>query len=156
MILYLDASVIVKAYLTGEPGADAVAEFIERAAVVGTSVVTRAETSAALAKAVRMGILTYEEASRAVQAFREDWSDLARTPVSDLVATRADEIAFERGLRGYDAIHLASALVWQERLGEEITFGAYDRQLWGAAEKHALRLFPADLPAAIESWNADE
>lgn len=46
---------------------------------------------------------------------------------------RADQLARELGLRGYDAVHLASALVWQDGMGEQTTVATFDHRLWRAA-----------------------
>ena len=110
MILYLDASALVKRYVA-EIGSDAVNEAIGRAEATGTSLISRAEVGAALAKTVRMGILTQEEAWEALRAFRREWPDLVRVQITEWVVARADDLAWEHGLRGYDAVHLAAALV---------------------------------------------
>lgn len=52
MLLYLDASALVKRHLD-EKGTVQVREIFEGATVVGTSVLSRAESEAAFAKAVR-------------------------------------------------------------------------------------------------------
>ena len=52
MILYLDASALVKRYVA-EPGSAEVSEAISRAEAIGTALISRAEVAAALAKAVR-------------------------------------------------------------------------------------------------------
>ena len=148
MILYLDASALVKRYIA-EPGSDEVAQRIAAAAGVGTSLISRAETSAALAKAARMGALTREAAAAALQVFRSEWPLLIRVQATELVLTRADALAWELGLRGYDAVHLASALIWQEGLGEAVTLATFDRQLWDAAHAQGLAVFPENLPARL-------
>jgi len=56
VIVYLDASALVKRYVE-EAGSDEVASLIDAAAVVGTSIVSRAEVAAALAKASRMQVV---------------------------------------------------------------------------------------------------
>jgi predicted nucleic acid-binding protein len=52
VIAYVDASALVKRYVT-QRGSDAVRDLTARADVVATSLVSRAEVAAALAKAVR-------------------------------------------------------------------------------------------------------
>ncbi len=110
MILYLDASALVKRYVA-EPGTIAVAEIIAQADVVGTSLISRAETSAALAKSVRVGVLSHAAAASALQVFRAEWPTLVRVQATELLLARADMLAWELNLRGYDAVHLASALL---------------------------------------------
>ena len=57
---------------------------------------------------------------------------------------RADELACELGLRGCDAVHLASALVWQDGMEEGVTVATFDRQLWEAARNRGLAALPED------------
>lgn len=149
MILYLDASALAKRYIA-EPGTRQVADAVAAAAVVGTSLISRAETAAALAKAVRVGALTLEEAAAALQALRSEWPSLVRVQATEVVVARADQLAWELGLRGYDAVHLASALVWQEGMGEQVTVATFDRQLWGAAAERGMVALPEDLVGAGE------
>ena len=149
MILYLDASALVKRYVA-EAGSDEVNEAIDRAAVTGTALISRAEVGAALAKAVRVGVLTREGAQEALRVFRREWPDLVRVQVTEWVVARADALAWEHGLRGYDAVHLAAALVWQDALGERVTLAAFDRHLWRTAQAEGLTVLPADLPAMLE------
>ena len=49
--------------------------------------------------------------------------------------------------RGYDAVHLASALIWQECVGTEILLATFDLQLWEAAPKAGVKAWPDQLPA---------
>lgn len=61
MILYLDASALVKRYVA-ELGSVEVREAISKAATAGTSLISRAEVAAAFAKAVRTNALASEKA----------------------------------------------------------------------------------------------
>jgi len=153
MILYLDASALVKRYVA-EPGSTGVNEAISQAKATGTVLVSRAEVAAALAKAVRMDALTREEALASLQVFRNEWLDLVRVQVTELVIARADTLAWEQGLRGYDAVHLAAASLWQDAMGERVTLATFDRQLWAAAKRVGLVPYPADLPAMLDAWKA--
>jgi len=153
MILYLDASALVKRYVA-EAGSAEVAAAISQAVVTGTTLISRAEVAAALAKAVRVKALPQEEALAALQVFRNDWVDLARIQVTEMVIARADLLAWDHQLRGYDAVQLASALAWQDALGEQVTMATFDKHLWAVAESVGLAACPADLPAMLQSWKA--
>jgi hypothetical protein len=50
--------------------------------------------------------------------------------------------AWDHGLRGYDAVHLAAASVWQAALGERVTLASFDRHLWTVAESVGLDAYP--------------
>lgn len=146
MILYLDTSALVKKYIT-EAGSSVVREAIGGSELAGLSTIVRAETSAALAKSVRMGNITREEGLAALQLFRSEWASMIHIQASENVIARADSMAWEYHLRGYDAIHLASAIVWQESLGRPVTMAVFDQKLWTVAEQVGLIPFPADLAA---------
>ncbi len=59
-----------------------------------------------------------------------------------MIVAQTDALSWEHSLWGYDAVHLATALFWQETLGEPLTLITYDRQLWEAARKSKLKVFP--------------
>ena len=151
MMLYLDSSALVKRYIA-EPGTSEVALAIAEARVVGTSIISRAETAAALAKAIRAGTLTREAAASALQVFRSEWSTLVRIQATEMLIARADALAWELGLRGYDAVHLASALLWKDGMGQEVTVVTFDQQLWAGAERRGLTPLPDDLPGMLAAW----
>lgn len=145
MILYLDASALVKRYVA-EAGTAEVEAQVAQAQTVGTALVSRAEIAAALAKAVRMNMLEGEQGVQALQHFRQHWPYLLRLQLRESTVARADTLAWDDGLRGYDAIHLAAALAWQDALGEPVTLATYDRQLWTAARRVGLAVWPEALP----------
>ena len=141
MTVYLDASALVKRYVT-ERGSKEVAALTARAVVVATSLVSRAEVAAAFARAARLGVLREDAGRRAQRTFNTEWPDLARVPVTESLVARAETLAWDYGLRGYDAVQLASALTWQEAIGEPVVLATFDRQLWDAAEPAGLTPWP--------------
>jgi predicted nucleic acid-binding protein len=144
MIAYLDASALVKRYIA-EAGSKEVGQLITSADVLGTSLLTRVEVGAALAKAVRAGILLQEQGRAALQVFRVQWADLARLDITETTVARADALAWQHSLRGYDAVHLAAALIWQETIVEPVTLATFDRQLWQSGKIAGLEAWPEDL-----------
>ena len=145
MILYLDASALVKRYVA-EAGSADVAVLIEGARLTATAVVSRAEVTAALAKAVRIGVATRDAATAGLADFDADWRDLIRLEVSEAAVARAALVAWSQSLRGYDAVHLACALMWQEALGDPVTVATYDRELWRGAQASGLVPWPTEMP----------
>ena len=63
-------------------------------------------------------------------------------PVTEALVERAETLAWDHGLRGYDAVQLASALTWQESVGTEILLATFDQQLWEAAPKAGVKAWP--------------
>jgi predicted nucleic acid-binding protein len=151
MILYLDASALVKRYVS-ESGSAEVIHRIGEAAAVGTATICRVEIAAALAKAARLGFLSRESARSAHEAFRKDWLDYIRLPVNEPVLDHAIDLAWSQGLRGYDAVQLATAVYWQGALETPVSFATFDRDLWTASGRVGLAVFPEDLPAVLNSW----
>ena len=119
MILYLDASALVKRYVA-ETGSAGVNALISAASVVGTASISRAEVSSAFAKTVRMRLLSRKEAASALQVFKEEWESLIRLQLTEVLISSAAALAWDHGLRGYDAVHLAAALFWQDVLGGNV------------------------------------
>lgn len=145
MIAYLDASALVKRYVA-EAGSTEVNGLISEAEALGTAVISRAEVSAALAKAVRVKSVSKNAGTSALQAFTADWDNLIRLQLTEVLVARAAALAWEHGLRGYDAVHLATALFWHETLDEAVTVATYDRELWKSAKTSGLSSWPSALP----------
>jgi uncharacterized protein len=141
VIAYLDASALVKRYIV-ERGSRGTIALMADSEMIATSIVSRAEVAAALAKAVRAGLMKDEVARNAQRRFAGDWRDVVRVSVTESLVERAQELAWEHGLRGYDAVQLASALTWQESVGEPIVLATFDRQLWEAAKRTGLKAWP--------------
>jgi predicted nucleic acid-binding protein len=141
MIVYLDASALVKRYVA-ETGSAAVGKLIDQAEALGTSVISRAEVSAAFAKAVRLKFVTRDAAASAMKQFAADWPHFIRLQLTETLVARAASLAWEQGLRGYDAVHLATALVWHETVGQPVFVATFDRQLWQGAQAAGLIAWP--------------
>ena len=144
MILYLDASALVK-YYVAELGSQEVAQWILESPQTATSLICRAEVAAAITRTVKLGIFGREEAFNVLKTFRQDWLDFVRLPITGASVARADELAWGLGLRGYDAVHLASALTWQEQIREPVALATFDTELWQAGRQVELNVLPADL-----------
>lgn len=68
-----------------------------------------AEARAAVAAARRTGRLNDLSHRAGVRGLHEVWARIESIEVTELLALRAGELAEAHALRGYDAIHLASA-----------------------------------------------
>jgi predicted nucleic acid-binding protein len=141
-MLYLDTSALVKKYVD-EPHAEAVRQLISRQPMVAISIISRAEGAAAFSKAARIGSLTLAAAEACRIEFRREWKNYIRIRVTEALVARADELAWTFQLRGYDAVQLAAALEWQDRLGEPVTFATFDELLWQTADTVGLDCFPS-------------
>jgi predicted nucleic acid-binding protein len=141
MNLYLDTSALIKRYVN-ETGSTEVREWIGSADDKATTLITRAEMSAAINRMLRLRHLSQDDCNVALDEFRADWLDYHRLPVTEPLVDRADAMACEHNLRGYDAIHLAAALTWQELLDLPVTVVTYDRELAEAARASGMVVLP--------------
>ena len=143
-IIYLDTSALIKRYIQ-EKGSDELAQWINAATLAGTATITYTEMSAALAKIKRMQWVSSDEAYSAWQNFLEDYPFLISIEITQAVVVLAGDLAWEHGSRGYDAVHLATALIWQEKIGESVQMATFDKELWRVAKKVGLKCLPKDL-----------
>ncbi len=144
VVLYLDTSALVKHYVW-EPGSEEVDRILADAQWAGASLLARVELEAAFAKYVRMALLPESEARSLLVGFRMDWERLTHLHPDPWMTDLASELVWRYGLRGYDAVHLASALRWQDAALHPVTFATFDRKLWRAAADAGLHPFPDDL-----------
>ena len=141
MILYPDASALVKRYIQEKASQD-VNAWIEAADMVVTGLITRVEVAAAIARACRMKLITPDETLAALRQFRSEWESLQRLPITENTVARGEALAVEHNLRGRDATHLACALIWQETLGMPVTLASFDSQLIEAARGVQMAYLP--------------
>lgn len=143
-IIYFDTSALVKKYVL-EPGSDRIGAHYARAEMVGTALITAPEMASALSRAMRMDKITADEASQSWNAFTEDCDMMYLVDISQPLISRASTLVWEHGLRGNDAVHLASFLTWKEALGEEITLATFDAAFWQAARRLEIEVLPENL-----------
>jgi predicted nucleic acid-binding protein len=102
-----------------------------------SSIFSYPEGRAALVAARRQGRLGEGEHAQALAAFEGLQADLVTVDVDRDLARRAGKHAEDLGLRGYDAVHLATAL---ELGDEEVVVVTWDRDLARATEQVGLGL----------------
>ncbi|MFO0698075.1 MAG: type II toxin-antitoxin system VapC family toxin [Nitrospira sp.] len=139
MMLYVDTSALVKLYVE-EPMSDKLADAVHAAEAVATSLVAYVEARAAFARARRETRLSPSAYRQVLEAFLEDWGRYVVVEVTDRLVRHAGELAAHRALRGYDALHLASALSLQEHVASKISFLAFDHALVQAARRENLHI----------------
>ena len=139
MTLYLDTSSLVKLYVD-ETGSSKIKSEVEEADVVATSKVAYAEARAAFARKQNEGGYSARSLHKIVYDFNNDWESLFVIELTDGLIRSAGDIAEKYLLRGFDSIHLASAISFKNRMKADIYFSCSDIRLNKAAEKHGLTL----------------
>ena len=132
MILYLDTSSLVKLYVEEEGSQDILA-FLAEATVVATCQIAYAEARAALARKYKNSELGDEEYQAILHSLHRDWKRLFAIKVSEEVIELAGGFAERHSLRGFDAIHLASARMLRGKTRSPIVFSCADERLQDAA-----------------------
>jgi predicted nucleic acid-binding protein len=112
-----------------------VSELWESAYPATSSILVYLEGRAALAVARRLDWLGVDEHRKALADFEELYADLATVGVDRELAIRAGEYAEDLGLRGYDSVHLATAV---ELGDDEVVVVTWDRDLARATEEIGL------------------
>lgn len=135
---YLDTSALIKRFVA-EKGSLLVRRIVARKGPVATAKIAYAEVYAGLARKHREGHLSKRRYALACRQFERDWQAYLRVDLRDELLLLARDLIQRHPLRGFDAIHLASALTLKSALGEEITFGAADERLLRAAEAERLQ-----------------
>lgn len=137
MILYLDTSALVKLYID-EPGSEEVREIVGAAQIVATSRVAYVEARAGVAKKFREGELSESDRRRIVEELGRDWESYFIVEVSQSVSELGGGLVDKHPLRGFDALHLASALLLKDRIRSPVAFSCFDERLKEAARAEGL------------------
>ena len=96
------------------------------------------ESAAAVAQAQRLGRITTRMRVASVARLDELWDQIAVIEIDDALTRRAAALAARFGLRGYDAVHCASA----EQLADpDLVAAAGDGQLLGAWHELGIATF---------------
>ncbi|MEV0793162.1 type II toxin-antitoxin system VapC family toxin [Kribbella sp. NPDC050459] len=142
MIGYLDTSAFVP-LLVSEPSSAACRRFWDDADAVVSSRLLYVETAAALAQAHRMARLDDQAYSSCRRLLDQFWPQLEITELDEALIQRAAELADLLALRGYDAVHCASA----EQLEDaDLVVASGDKRLLDAWKSLGLVTFDTNAP----------
>lgn len=111
---------------------------VARSDRTATSRVAYPEARAALARRRREGGLSAAGLRRAVADLDRDLPHVMIVELDERIARRAGDVAERLGLRGFDAIHLASALELRDLTRADVAFLAFDARLAAAASVEGL------------------
>ena len=134
VIAYLDTSALVKLFVE-ERHSDRVRGIVG-GSPVAVSALGRVEARAAFARVRTGGRLPTPEAEALAAAFEGWWRHVAVVEPTSLVLERAATLADDHALRGYDAVHLASALELPAM--QRPVFACFGGELSRAAEHEGL------------------
>lgn len=139
--VYLDSNAFARLYLDEDAAERAqVISLFEEYGYVASCAIAYAEVSGVFARYFHQGKLSEDEYSDKLRRFSNDWETVEVIDVvPELSILAAQLLKALSGLRGMDALHLASALALRE--SDAIKFLSFDKRLREAAEK----LMPASV-----------
>ncbi|MFZ0243534.1 MAG: type II toxin-antitoxin system VapC family toxin [Desulfobacterales bacterium] len=137
MILYLDTSALVKKYFQEKNSAQ-VAFAWKSSLGIATSAVAYAELLAAVYRKAAEARLKKTLVETIVGLFQEDWASLIVVEVDNRLNELIHRLVATYPLRGFDAIHLASALTIAAAVTNNFVFACYDKRLMNAARVEGL------------------
>lgn len=140
MIVYFDTSALVKLYVD-EPRAKPARDAAKAADVIVTSMLTYAEMRSAFARKRRFGEITLDQLGCFKEEFETDWNTFDIVGIEETIVRRAGDFAENYLLKGFDAVHLATADSLGRRFGD-ITFACFDTELSRAASACGMTLLP--------------
>ena len=134
MVTYVDTSTLLKLVIDDD-GSDRADTIWMSADIVASVSLIAVEASAALAAAKRGGRLTVEQHADATTELDALLAALHIVEATEELIAKAAELAEAEALRGYDAVHLAAALL----VGATILSSA-DTDLCAAAQRRGLHV----------------
>jgi predicted nucleic acid-binding protein len=138
---YFDSSALAKKYVK-EPGSDEIIGLWRASSAVFTSAVAYAEIVASLHRKRREVVVPAKRFERILASFRGDWQNFYCIEVSGTLHPVIDRLAATYPLRGFDAIHLASAFLIYQKIPKDFAFACFDQQLLDAARQEGMPTFP--------------
>jgi len=128
VIIYLDTSAVVP-LLISEPSTASCRQIWNDSDDATTSRLTYVEVAAALAQAFRNGRMTPAQHRRSLTLLDALWAQCDVVDLDQSLAVTAASMAYDHGLRGYDAVHCASAVHLRD---EDLVAVSGDRRLLDA------------------------
>ena len=141
-IVYFDASALVK-LLVEEPGSDTAAALWDGCDAAVSSRLAYPEVCASLAAAGRNRHLDEHSLASCERQWEDLWAAMWPVEFTPSVERSAGRLAKRHGLRGGDAVHLASAL---EIGAADVIMAVWDRRLHAGAVAESLSVAPSSLP----------
>ena len=143
MIVYAESSAVL-AWLLGEPSQSIALRELEGADSVVTSSLTAVECGRGLARARALGRVSIADELAALHLLDVAESSWDVHDLSDRVLSRARSSFPSEPIRMLDALHLATALIFREALGDVCVL-SFDERIRGNARALGLPVTPSEM-----------
>jgi predicted nucleic acid-binding protein len=141
-LVYFDSSALVK-LVVDEEGSNIASALWDGCDGVLASRLAYVEVCAALAAALRNRDLSQHDHLSALEAWHEFWAAVRPVELTAAITQAAGELALQHGLRGADAVHLASAAAINSG---DLLVAVWDRRLHAGVVSAGLTPAPTELP----------
>lgn len=139
MILYLDTSALVKAYISESSSTD-ILKLIKKAKIVASHSIAYVEACATFSRLKREKKLSEKEFEHVKKSFMADWENYLQIENIQPLLEHAAELADAFSLRAYDSVHLAAADRLAKQSKQVTFFACFDQQLNKAARVLGMEL----------------
>lgn len=138
MITYFDSSSIIK-WFFDEPYMELSRDVKNKTTKAFTSFISFPEVISAINRACNDGRCLKSEMETVRDEFVRIWPNFILIKLNEHLIQKAGQLIFKHNLRGFDAIHLSTALLLKEEGNKiDIFFSSFDRNLNRAAYKEGL------------------
>lgn len=124
--IYIDTSAYLKIFLK-EKGSDKVRKLVKENSLLASAIIT-SECFSAFSRRRQGKEIDDKTFDRLVNRVKKDLPYLEIIRLTDDILRRTEEILLHSTVRTLDAIHIASALLFQESTGIDITFVTSDKR----------------------------
>lgn len=134
---YLDTSTWIKLYVR-ESGSEVARRLIGKYRVLSSAILLT-ESFSALSRKKEIREIDGGQLKRVAKMMKDDVRSVEIINVSDSVLGKSEEIVLTSMARTLDAIHIASALIFQNMTEIEVTFITSDRKQYEIAQEKGLK-----------------
>lgn len=139
MILYLDTSALVKAYVR-EKSSEEVILAMQDGDLVATNLIAYVEAHAAFSRLKKEKKINEKEYESIKSAFITDWENYMQIENTKQLLEQAADFSDAFSLRAYDSLHLAAATLLFRQSRQQLLFACFDQHLNRAAKILGLQL----------------
>ena len=137
--IYIDTSTYLKLFLK-EKGSDKARKLVKENSLLSSAILT-SESFSALSRRRQGKEIDDKMFDRLVNRIKKDLPYIEIIKLTDDVLKTAEEVILRSTVRTLDAIHIASALLFRELTGIELTFVTSDKKQEESAKNEGLKTF---------------
>lgn len=135
--IYIDTSAYLKIFLK-EKGSDQVRKLVKENSLLASAILT-SECFSAFSRRRQGKEIDDKTFDRLVNRVKKDLPYIEIVRLTDEVLVRTEEILLHSTVRTLDAVHIASALLFQESTGIDLTFVTSDKRQAEFTHKKGLK-----------------